>query len=141
MGRRVVAPLALIMLCCLTVPAISFAQEATIGGTVKDSTAAVLPGVAIRAVHEATGTTFEGFTDDRGNFRIPVRIGVYRITAELAGFAMLQRAGIEVLVGQQLALNLVMMPSTIAKDLLKIRLSAMIDSGMPIWCSTFLGHP
>ena len=40
-------------------------------------------------MHEATGTLFEGFTDDRGNFRIPVRIGVYRITAELQGFATL----------------------------------------------------
>src|SRR5215216_702676 len=115
MGRRIVRPFILIVLSCLTYPAAGFAQEATIAGTVKDSTAAVLPGVALRAIHEATGTQFEAFTDDRGTFRIPVRIGVYRVTAELAGFATLQRTGLEVLVGQQVALNLLMMPSAVAE--------------------------
>src|SRR4029453_16167213 len=89
---------------------------ATISGTVKDSTSGVLPGVAVRAVHQATGTLFEGFTDDRGNFRIPVPIGVYRITAELAGFATIQQMGQLVLVGQQVALNFVMMPSTVSES-------------------------
>jgi hypothetical protein len=116
MGRGLVRPFISILLSCLALPAAVFAQEATISGTVKDSTSGVLPGVAVRAVHEATGTQFEGFTDERGNFRIPVRIGVYRITAELAGFATLQQMGLEVLVGQQLSLNLVMMPSTISES-------------------------
>src|SRR5215510_13359789 len=116
MERRFVGPFVLIALCFLALPSIGSAQEATIAGTVKDSTAAVLPGVAVRAVHEATGTQFEAFTDERGNFRIPVRIGVYRITAELAGFATIQQMGLEVLVGQQVALNLVMMPSTVTES-------------------------
>jgi len=116
MGRGLVRPFISILLSCLALPAAVFAQEATISGTVKDSTSGVLPGVAVRAVHEATGTQFDGFTDERGNFRIPVRIGVYRITAELAGFATLQQMGLEVLVGQQLSLNLVMMPSTISES-------------------------
>ncbi|PYR63954.1 MAG: hypothetical protein DMF88_24195, partial [Acidobacteria bacterium] len=90
----------MIALSFLLLPTIGFAQDATIAGTVKDSTAGVLPGVAVRAVHEATGTQFEAFTDDRGTFRIPVRIGVYLVTAELTGFATLQQMGIEVLVGQ-----------------------------------------
>ena len=93
MRRGLVRPFILIVLSCLALPGAVLAQEATISGTVKDSTAGVLPGVAVRAVHEATGALFEGFTDDRGNFRIPVRIGVYRITAELQGFATLQRTG------------------------------------------------
>ena len=71
----------------LLMPGVGLAQEATIGGTVTDSTSGVLPGVVVRAVHEATGTQFETVTDDRGVFRIPVRIGVYRITAELSGFS------------------------------------------------------
>jgi len=62
------------------------------------------------------GTQFEAFTDERGAFRIPVRIGVYRITAELTGFATLQRAGLEVQVGQQVTVNLEMTPSAIAES-------------------------
>ena len=116
MGRGLVRPFVLFVLSCLALPATGFAQEATIIGTVKDSTAAVLPGVAVRAVHDATGTQFEAFTDERGAFRIPVRIGVYRITAELTGFATLQRAGLEVQVGQQVTVNLEMTPSAIAES-------------------------
>ena len=96
-----------IVIAILVVPSAAFAQEAVIGGTVRDSTSGVLPGVTVRAVHEATGTQFEAFTDERGVFRIPVRIGTYRITAEIAGFATLQRTGLEVLVGQLVTLNLV----------------------------------
>ena len=113
MGRA--ASMALAVVAILVLPGVGLAQEATIGGTVTDSTSGVLPGVAVRAVHEATGNQFETFTDERGAFRIPVRIGTYRIVAELAGFAILERTGLEVLVGQQIALNLVMTPSAVAE--------------------------
>jgi hypothetical protein len=113
MGR--VAGWALAVVVILGLPRAAFAQEATIGGTILDSTAGVLPGVAVRAIHDATGNQFETFTDDRGGFRVPVRIGTYRIVAELAGFATLERTGLEVLVGQQVALNLVMTPSTVSE--------------------------
>ena len=116
MGRGLAGRFMLIVLYFLMLPGAALAQEATIAGSVKDQTSGVLPGVAVHAVHEATGTQFEAFTDDRGNFRIPVRIGVYRITAELAGFATLQRMGLEVLVGQQVTLSLEMMPSTVTES-------------------------
>ncbi|MBI4886082.1 MAG: TonB-dependent receptor [Acidobacteria bacterium] len=111
-GRVVVAAF---VVAFLALGGVGMAQEAVIGGTVKDSTGGVLPGVAVRAVHEATGTNFEAFTDERGVFRVPVRIGTYRIVAELAGFATLERTGLEVLVGQQVTLNLEMKPSSVAE--------------------------
>ena len=96
MGRGLVS--AFVVIAILAFPVASFAQEAAIGGTVKDSTSGVLPGVAIQAVHEATGTVFETVTDERGLFRLPVRIGTFRIGAVLQGFTTIQRTGIEVLV-------------------------------------------
>ena len=113
MGR--VLGWAFAVVAILALPGVGLAQEATIGGTVRDLTAAVLPGVAVRAVHEATGTQFETFTDERGGFRIPVRIGTYRITAELQGFTSVTRMGLEVLVGQQAVLTLEMSPSTVTE--------------------------
>jgi carboxypeptidase family protein/TonB-dependent receptor-like protein len=106
---------ALVVVAVLALPGIGFAQEATIGGSVKDSTGGVLPGVVVRAVHEATGTVFESVTDERGTFRLPVRIGTYRVLAELQGFARLEQTGLEVLVGQQVALALEMKPSAVAE--------------------------
>src|SRR2546429_5515733 len=94
----------------LVLPSLASAQEAVLTGTVTDSTNAVVPGVVIRAVHEASGNTFDAVTDQRGGYRLSVRIGTYRITAELSGFNTVTRTGVELLVGQSAVINLQMAP-------------------------------
>src|SRR3990170_7934210 len=84
----------------LSLPAAGYAQEAVLSCTVTDSTGGVLPGVTVTAVHEATGNTFVAVTDERGIFRIPARVGGYRLTAELSGFTTVTRSGVNLLVGQ-----------------------------------------
>ena len=104
----------LIFLCAmLALPAMAFAQEAVLTGTITDSTGAVLPGVTVQAVHEASGNNYEAVTDGRGVYRIPVRVGAYKITAQLPGFGGVMRTGVDVLVGQTITLNLQMSPSTL----------------------------
>ena len=77
----------IVVVAILALPIIGYAQEeATVSGTVTDSTGGVLPGVTVTAVHEASGNTFEAVTDERGGFRLPVRVGTFRISAQLAGF-------------------------------------------------------
>jgi hypothetical protein len=92
---------------------VAYGQEASVTGTITDSTGAVLPGVAVVAVHEASGNQFEGVTDGRGVYRIPVRVGAYRISADLAGFTRVERMAIQLLVGQTVTLNMQMSPSTV----------------------------
>ena len=104
---------ALFVCALLVLPVAAQAQEATITGTITDATAAVLPGVTVVAVHEASGNQFEGVTDGRGVYRIPVRVGTYRIAAELPGFTRVERMGVQLLVGQAVTLNMQMSPSTI----------------------------
>jgi hypothetical protein len=82
------------------------AQDTLLTGTVRDNTGGVLPGVTVTATHEAAGTTFVGVTDDNGAYRISLRPGVYRISAELTGFTTVVRPGVELLVGREAALNL-----------------------------------
>src|SRR5262245_36907261 len=103
------------------------AQEATMSGTVTDSTGGVLPGATVTAVHEASGNTFETVTDERGAFRIPVRIGVYRITAALSGFATVTRTGLEVLVGQQAVVNLQLAPSALQESVTVTADAPLVD--------------
>ena len=100
----------------LALPVFASAQEATLSGTVTDTTGGVLPGVTVTAVHEASGNTFEGVTDERGVFQIPLRTGAYRITAQLQGFAVITRSGVELLVGQQAVVNLQLSPSTVQES-------------------------
>ena len=90
----------------LLVPALAHAQDTVIGGTVRDNTGGVLPGVTVTATNEAAGTTFVAVTDEQGLYRIPVRPGLYRVTAELSGFATAARPGVEMLLGRQVTLNL-----------------------------------
>ena len=78
----------------LALPVLAFAQDAVLTGTVTDSTGAVLPGVTVTAVNEATGNNYETVTDAAGVYRIPVRVGGYKVTANLSGFGDVMRTGI-----------------------------------------------
>ena len=100
----------------LALPAFASAQEATVTGTVTDATGAVLPGVSVQAVHEATGNVFEAVTDDRGTYRLPVRVGSFRITAQLTGFTTITRTGVPLLVGQQVVVNFELAVSAVAES-------------------------
>ncbi len=100
LGRLVLLTVAL-----LALPLVAHAQDATLTGTVRDNTGGVLPGVTVTATNEAQGTTFVGVTDERGLYRIPLRAGVYRVTAELTGFTNAVRPGVELLLGRQVNLN------------------------------------
>ena len=110
---RSVLTRSLLVCALLALPTISQAQEAALTGTVTDSTGAVLPGVTVTAVHQASGNKFVGVTDERGRYRIPVRVGAYQITAELHGFSKITRTGVELLVGQTGTVNVQMTPSTV----------------------------
>lgn len=85
MGRKLVQRLLLGSLI-LAAPAVGYAQEAVLTGAVTDATGGVLPGVTVTALLEATGNTFVAITDERGAYRVPLRVGMYRIAAELQGF-------------------------------------------------------
>jgi carboxypeptidase family protein/TonB-dependent receptor-like protein len=111
-GRRFLAVAALLLL-----PALASAQDATLGGTVVDSTGGVLPGATLTAIHEASGNTFEGVTDERGVYRISARAGVYRLTVTMPRFGSITRQGIEILVGQQVAINFELAPSTVSETI------------------------
>ena len=96
-------------------------------GTITDSTGAVLPGVTVTASNEATGNKFVGVTDERGIYRVPVRIGDYQVTAELQGFSTAMRANVQLLVGQTATLNLQMAPSTVQETVTVTGEAPLID--------------
>jgi hypothetical protein len=110
-----------------TLPVIAYAQEANISGGVKDATGGVLPGVTLQAVQIETGNSFEAVTDARGEYRLPVRAGVYRISAELQGFAPFIRTGLELLIGQQAVINIQMSPQAVAESITVTGEAPLVD--------------
>jgi iron complex outermembrane receptor protein len=70
-------------------PAALVAQGAagTIAGTVRDSSAAAIPGAVVQAINGATAATFDAVTDEQGSYRIPALVpGRYRLQTMLDGF-------------------------------------------------------
>src|SRR5713226_7783756 len=86
-----------------------FAQgsTATIVGTVKDASGAVLPAVLVTVKHLETGLTRTAEADSSGNFSIPsLPVGPYELTAEKMGFRREVRRGVELVVAQEALVNL-----------------------------------
>ncbi len=105
----------------------SYGQEATFTGTATDSTGSVLPGVTITATHEATGNVFTTVTDERGQFRLPVRVGAYNIKAELSGFATVNRS-VQILIGQEAAVDLRLSPSGVQESVTVTGEAPLVDT-------------
>src|SRR5690242_4466908 len=124
MGQRWLHFLAILL---FLLPAPAFAQEATVIGTVTDSTGGVLPGVTVRAIHDATGNTFETVTDDRGNFRMPARTGSYRIVAELQGFTPAAKTA-DLLVGAEVRVTLQLSPGGLQENVTVTSEAPLVDT-------------
>lgn len=86
---------------------LSLAQvtTATVRGTVKDPSGAILPGVIITAKQVETGIARTAITDDSGEYRISsLPPGSYEVSAELPGFKRFVRGGITLSIGQEAAI-------------------------------------
>jgi hypothetical protein len=102
--RGVLALLALVVLC----GSIALAQEttATVSGTVKDESGAVVPGVTITVKNVATGVARTVTTEAEGRYTVPqLPPGNYQLEAGLAGFQTEVRSGIELTIGRRATLD------------------------------------
>ena len=78
------------LIAAVLLPALAFAQfdAATVLGTVRDSSGAVVPGATVTLKNVATGITATAVSDENGNYQfLNVRIGTYNARAELQGFS------------------------------------------------------
>jgi outer membrane receptor protein involved in Fe transport len=95
-----------ILTALLTVPAGNRLEaqttNATILGTVRDSTGAVVSGAAIQVTNVATGVSQTTQTNAQGRYQVPdLLVGNYRVQATLSGFQAAVHTGITLTVGSQ----------------------------------------
>jgi hypothetical protein len=87
-----------------------------VSGTVRDTNAAVVPGVKITLIDVSSKEEKTASTNDEGNFVITdVRPGSYSVTVERAGFKKTQVSNVLVHVGVPAVLSLVLEPGGVAE--------------------------
>src|SRR5262249_55203636 len=85
--RRLLAPAVALLCLSVRVAAIAQSSNASLSGTVSDAAKALIPGVTITATNTDTGVVSTGFSNETGTYNIPGLLpGVYKVSAELAGF-------------------------------------------------------
>ncbi len=94
MNSRIRRLAILALLFCL--PSTLHAQDATVTGTVTDASSAPLPGATVTAVNLDDGTSAVAVSDAAGTYRLTMRQGVYKFTAELSGFTAAVRDKVEI---------------------------------------------
>ena len=95
-------------LALLLWPGVAAAQTdtASIVGTVKDTSGAVMPGVTVTATETKTNVALTALTNSAGEYVFPnLRIGTYAVSAELQGFKRAVRPPITLNVQDKVEVN------------------------------------
>ncbi len=106
------------LMLLLVLPAVIVAQSATTGaitGVVVNNDGTPLSGVAIKAVHVPTGTTFNVVSRTGGFYLIPAvkAGGPYTVTAAITGFRTEKKTGIVVKLGEKAQVNFALQLATV----------------------------
>ena len=83
--------------------------QGTISGTVSDSSGAVIPNAEVTITHQQTGTKRVVTTNESGFYTATaLDPGTYTVTAKIAGFKILAKAGIELHVADEVVVPIVL---------------------------------
>jgi Carboxypeptidase regulatory-like domain len=86
----------ILVLSLFSQPTAAQTTFAAITGTVRDSAGAVVPGVAIEAVHSDSNYRYTVISNETGNYTLPqLREGAYVLRATLPGFREFVARGIQ----------------------------------------------
>ena len=84
----------------------TFAQQATIVGTVTDPSGAVVPNVAVTLTNTDTGRSIVIPTNDAGQFAaVDLQIGHYKVKAEAKGFKVTEQKDIVLTIGDRIRVD------------------------------------
>src|SRR5579862_7193842 len=99
----------IVLLAVLAIPASGQSTGGRIVGRIADPTGAVLSGVKVTLVNEATGASRDTLSSDSGDYNfVEIPPGGYRLEFEQAGFKKNVRNGVTLQVNQIVTLNMVM---------------------------------
>src|SRR5262245_13714591 len=99
----------LALLLCSATTAFAQFETATVVGTLRDTTGAVVVDARVTLTNRNTGVASERLSDANGNYEFfTVRIGEYVVTAEKQGFSIAMADDVQVTVGARQRVDLTM---------------------------------
>src|SRR5262245_33167462 len=98
-----------VVLLALAAPAAAQFETASVVGTIRDTSGAVVPGAKVTLTNTATGVSLTRTSTSEGTYEFAtVKSGIYIVTAELPGFSMALVDNVQVLVGARMRVGLQM---------------------------------
>jgi hypothetical protein len=114
-----IAVLLVTLLFGFSTPVMGQAVNATLLGTVTDSSGAAVANAKVMITETNTGISRSSQTNDSGNYVFPdLPPGTYTVTAELTGFKRASRVGVGVIVNSSDRVDLVLQPGSASDTIL-----------------------
>jgi len=106
------------------------ATSSTIEGVLRDSSGAVLSGVAVVAKHQDTGLIREVVSGANGRFVMPgLPLGRFEVRASLSGFKPAVKPGVPVVLGVAAVVNLVLEPGVRNEEVTVLAEGSKVQTG------------
>ncbi|HYN25923.1 MAG TPA: carboxypeptidase regulatory-like domain-containing protein [Pyrinomonadaceae bacterium] len=135
-----------LIFCCFGAVDRTVAQNldnVIIGGRVVDQNGAVIPGASVTAVLTRTGSRRTAVADTDGRYRIlQLEPGTYVLRASAEGFAVQDSEGIAVISGQNLQVEIVLLPQGVIVDPVSVTFpqSQSVDTTRTVVGGTVTAH-
>jgi outer membrane receptor protein involved in Fe transport len=111
-------------------PAQAQVVTAEIGGTVADSSGAVLPGASVVARNVGTGLERTSTSTAQGHYALlSLPPGSYKVTATLAGFKTVVRGTLELSLNQKIVIDFTLDPASVSENV-------VVEGGAPLISTT-----
>jgi hypothetical protein len=129
MRRVLVGTFVALFVLAIVTPLVAQQGTSEIAGRITDEQGAVLPGANIVITNEATGVFREVVSGPEGTYFVSQLVpGRYRISAKLTGFRPVERAGLQLQVGNTLTINLSLVVGGIEETVQVTAQSPLVDT-------------
>jgi hypothetical protein len=119
----------LLYLVAAAIPVLGQVEMATLLGTVRDASGAVIPGARITAKNLATGLTRQAVGSSEGDYSIPnLPLGQYIISATAQGFKTWVHTGLVLEVGQKAQVDVVLQVGAVTDQITVTASEALLDT-------------
>jgi hypothetical protein len=116
-------------LCASPFPAFAQQETATITGSVRDESGAIVPKATITVTNIQTNISIKTETDDAGFYVIPsLRPGQYSVAAETTGFPKIVRTGVTLQVAQVARIDLTLQAGRLTETVEVVGATPLLDT-------------